>query len=649
MNPKANPLSKFASLALPALAILFLVAVQAYHFQARPYRQDEAWVVHLALENIERVGLVNYLLQIFYKLPPENFMQDLWVHLFGHIENIVRWLATLTTALTLAMFYRLAADLFDRQTGRLALILLGTLSVFVYYTHEARPYAALAFGAVGFPWALLRFIRRPSRRHAALTLLLGVLPFYQHPFMLYVYAAQLVCILAFVRWNRELYRRAAALFGTLGLLIALRAYFNFSERSGAIDYITETSWRGLTELYDHFKFNPEALGLFLILGGLAVFLGSLVNSRTMPLDPRMRFGRAWREGWPILSLLVMVGLAMLVNLFAPSLTPRNLLMAAPCLALIAAIALRRMHWPAQILALLFFCAPFVLQFRPHNGNAGYWELADYIEENYDPQRGRLAITAPRAWQWIPIKYFLDERTALGLSDSDIFYVTPQGQEPFAPRNPHESLVARDARGSHLQRLQAYLGERDKLWVIRAGIRPDKGIERVIEWIESGYSLYRAIDFPGEGYYRALEALEYRRHPENAEAAARFGDDISLISWRLNDSVQVQPCQDISLETWWTVDAPLDALYSLTLVIANQSGQGISQADGAPGELYPTSIWQPGQRYFDERILTVPCDIEAGEYALLLGLYDVLQDEIRNLPVKSTGGALLYLTTIHVSH
>ena len=151
MNPKANPLSKFASLALPALAILFLMAVQAHHFQARPYRQDEAWVVHYALENIEQVGLVNYMLQIFYKLPPENFVQDLWVHLFGHIENIVRWLATLTTVLTLAMFYRLAADLFDRQTARLALMLLGTLSVFAYYTHEARPYAALAFGAVGFP------------------------------------------------------------------------------------------------------------------------------------------------------------------------------------------------------------------------------------------------------------------------------------------------------------------------------------------------------------------------------------------------------------------------------------------------------------------------------------------------------------------
>ena len=153
----------------------------------------------------------------------------------------------------------------------------------------------------------------------------------------------------------------------------------------------------------------------------------MVAYRPFPPDLLMRFGGVWREGWVILSLIVMVGLALLVNLFAPSLTPRNLLIAAPYLALIAAIALRRMHWQAQLLALLFFCLPFVIQFRPHNGNAGYWELADYMETNYDPGKDRLVVVAPQLWQWIPIKYFLDERTHLGLSDRDIFYVTPQVQ------------------------------------------------------------------------------------------------------------------------------------------------------------------------------------------------------------------------------
>ena len=642
----ANPQSKLPILLTPALAILCLVAVQAHHFHARPYRQDEAWVVHYALENIERVGLVNHLLQIFHSLPPENVLQDVWVHLFGHVENTVRWFSTLTTVIALAMFYRLGRELFDRRTAHLALILLGTLSIFVHFTHEARPYAALIFGTVGFQWALLRFIRRPDRRSALLALMLAVLPFYQHPFMLYVYAAQAVCILVFVRWHRDLYGRLAALFGALGLLIALRAYINFAGRSGVIRYHTETSWRGLSELYDHFRFNPEALGLFLILGGFAVFLGKMLTSRTMPPDPRMRFGDAWREGWVVLAPMVMAGLALLVNAVSPSLTPRNLLIIAPYLALTAAIALRRMHWQAQILALLFFVLPFVLQFRSHISNAGYWELADYIEANYDPARGRLMVVAPAAWQWIPVKYFLDERTTLNLSAGDIFYVTEQPQDPdgFAPQIMDESLTARDARGSHLQRLQRYLGERDKLWVIYANSKTNAGIDRIMAWIESGYSLYQTVDFPGESYYRALEAHEYRRHLEDDGQAVRFGDEVSLLDWRLNESVEVSPCQTISVETWWTTDAPLDVLYSTTLVVADQN-RGISQADGAPGGIYSTTIWQPGERYFDERRLAIPCDAQAGEYLLLLGLYDF--QTVENLSVNSTGETLLYLTTLHV--
>ena len=639
-----NSPSKLLTLLLPTLAILFMVAVQAYHFHARPYRHDEAWVAHYAIENIERVGLGNHILQIFVRLLPENVLQDIWVHFFGHIENTARWFSTLTTVITLAMFYRLAADLFGRQTARLALILLGTLSVFVYYTHEARPYAALAFGAVGFQWALLRFIRRPDFNRALLALSLAVIPFYQHPFMLYVYAAQLVCVLVFVRWNGALYRRGAALFGAIGALTALRAYLNFSERSGSISYSTETSWRGLSELYDHFKFNPEALGLFLILGGFAVLLGKLaemVVSGAFSSDSLMRFGRVWREGWVVLSLIVMVGLALLVNLFAPSLSPRNLLIAAPCLALIAAMALSRMHWQAQLLALIFFCLPFVIQFRPHNANAGYWELADYMEANYDVDRGRLLVVAPASWHWIPIKYFLDERTSLGLSDSDIFYVTLKGRHRFAPQRLDENLAARDDR--HLPRLQTYLGERDKLWVIKAG----KDDDRIMAWIESSYTLRQAVDFPGEGYYTALKVLEYRRHPEATEAAARFGDDISLTSWRLNDSVEALPGQTISVDTWWTTDAPLDALYSSTLVIADSNGQGIHSADDAAGGIHLSTIWQPGDLYFDERHLTIPDDIQAGEYLLLLGLYDILQDEIRNLPVNPTGDPLFYLTTLYI--
>lgn len=659
-NPGSR--SRAFALLLPAVTIVFLIAVQAWHFHDRAYRQDEAWVVHYGLLNIERVGIVQHALQIFRQLTPENVLQDLWAHLFGHTERIVRYFSTLITAITLALFYRLAADLFDRRAAWLALALLGSYSVFVFYSHEARPYAALALGAVGFQWALLRFIKRPDRARGALALLFGVAPFYLHPFILYVFIAQLICVLVFVRWDRDLYRRGIALFLLLALLIGLRAWVNFDNRDGVITYSIESSWRGIEELYDHFRSNPEILGLFFFCGGLATLLSKLANrfrgksaagGRSL-LDRRMRFVEGWREGWLVLSLIVMVGLALWVNASTPSLTPRNLLIAAPALALIAVVALRQMPRPAQMLALLFFCLPFVTQFRSHNGNAGYWELAAAIDDHYQRDRDRLVVAAAQAWEWIAIRYFLQERTEIGFGEDDIFYVSwePQDKDRFGPAAIDEGRYAHGFADDDWGRLSDYLGERERLWVIMGN--PYQGGQNMLDAIDGAYTLYQAVDFPGETYYRALELRQYRRHPNATDPLWRFGNDINLLSWRLNDGRQARPCQTISVDTWWSTDSELDRLYSSTLVIADADGQGVVNADNVPGGIYLTSIWQPGRRYFDARQLTIPCDLAAGEYALLLGMY-ALESEgepVENLPVytsfgEPTGRDYEYLTTLVV--
>lgn len=633
------------ALLIPALAILFIVVIQALQFHNRSYRQDEAWVVHYALENIARVGFLNHITQIFRLLPPENVIQDSWVYFFGHAEHIVRFLSTLTTVITLAMFYRLASDLFDKHTGRIAVFMLGTLGIFAFFTHEARPYAALMLGTVGFQWTLLRFIRRPNRNHALLMLFFGVIPFYQHPFLLYVYATQLICIVIFVRWNRDLYLRGVALFAMLGLLVGVRIVINFAERSGEITYATQTSLEAILPLYNDFKFNPESLGLFLFLTGLIVPITYL---RQNSQDNVFRFGARWRKWWMIIALVAMLILVMSVNALSPNVTPRNLLIIAPYIALIASFALRHVPWQGQLIAIVMLCVPFVTQFHFHISNAGYWELRDFIAENYDSDDDRMMIIAPNMWEWIPIKYYLDERTSLGLSNTDILYISTQKGGRFSPQPPDASVMIRQAEPEDFQRLTDYLGEHDTLWVIKGN--PYSLGDRIINWIEARYTAYDVVRFPDDGYYRPLEIVEYRRQPDSPETVVRFGNDIRLEGWTLNDSVEIQPCQTISVDTWWQTDSPSDKLYSSTLVIADENGQGIANADDMPGGYTMTSLWQPDQLYFDERHLTVPCDIQAGQYNLLLGFYDI--ETVVNLPVNTPDGdpmntTLLYLTTLTV--
>ncbi|MCY3781298.1 MAG: glycosyltransferase family 39 protein [Chloroflexi bacterium] len=668
-----NSRSRLLALLLAAFTILFLIIVQAHHFHNRPYRQDEAWVVHYALANIERVGFIPHILRPLRLLHPENFLQDIWVHLFGHVENIVRYFSSLVTILTLAALYRLAADIFDRQTGWLALLLLGTYGIFTYYSHEARPYALLAFGAVSFPWMLLRFIQKPDLKRGVCAVLPATVIFYAHPFMAFVIAAQFLCVLIFVRWDRELYRRGIALFLIIAVLVGYRAYINYADRGGVIQYNMDSSWDGLLALYDYFRFNPESLGLLLLLGGVATFLVKLGSAWLGPdsigdpapaaiparsrLDSRMRWPYIWREGWLVLSIIVMLALPLVVNAYSPSLTPRNMLILAPSLALIAAIALRQVPRHIQLLALFFFCISFVTQFHTYpfyNGNAGYWELAAYLEDRFEQSRDRLVVVTAQLWESIPINYFLQERSNLKLTPQEIYNISGDTfvNDPFVPPSIDVKLTATSYGPDDWERLRDYLGDSERLWLIKGN--PYLGGQNMLDAIGTEYTLYSAVDFPGETYYRALEVLEYRRQPDVTAPLWRFGEDVNLLHWRLNDGHIVRPCQQISVDTWWSTEVEIDQLYSTTLVLAGADGNGIANADDMPGGIYLTTAWQPDQFYFDERLLAIPCDLADGDYPLLLGMYAIPRDDrpLKILPIhtgagKATGRQYEYLTTLLV--
>ncbi|MCY4147352.1 MAG: glycosyltransferase family 39 protein [Chloroflexi bacterium] len=660
----AQPLPSIARILLPALTILFLIFVQAHHFHNRAYRQDEAWDVHYALQNIREVGLPAHVAQTLYQLPPPNFLQDIWLHLFGHREGIVRFFSLLTTTLTLAMFYRLAADLYGRRVGWLALMLLGTYSLFSFYSHEARPYAALALGAVGLPWALLRFVRLPNRRRGWLLGMVTILPAFAHPYLAYVYIAQMLGILLVARLDLRRQRREAAFVLALGIVIAYRAFLNFGGHSGSINHNINTDWLGLQVLHDHLRFRPESLGLFLLAGGILLALGKCFSSLGRrastqadhaPWGETMRFPAWWREGWLLLSLLMLLVLPLLVNLFVPSVTPRHFLIAAPFIVLLACLPLRHLPVSLQLLAALFFCFPYITQFRSHSSNGGYWEIVAHLDRHADPAHDHFAVMARELWENIAINYYLQERSRLSLGRGDIFHFSGQGLDAIAsaPIRFDEALLDTRRYPDDATRPPNYLVDSQRLWLALGNSYPAG--EAMLRAIEDEFSLYSAVRFRGETYYRGLEMREYRRQPPEAAPLLRFGEDIVLRAWQLNNDHIVQPCALVSIDTWWSAAQPLDKLYSSTLVIAGANGQGVVNSDAVPGGIYPTSLWQPGPLYFDERKLKLPCDLPAGDYPLLLGMYETPDEENaapQNLLVHTAEGAptdrqLEYLTTLVV--
>ena len=144
----------------------------------------------------------------------------------------------------------------------------------------------------------------------------------------------------------------------------------------------------------------------------------------------------------------------------------------------------------------------------------------------------------------------------------------------------------------------------------------------------------------------------RMLPPALEPQHNFGNRFALGRWELHDSVQVQPCQRLGLDSWWQrLDPPVHD-YSAQLVLAAEDGRFVAFSDRKLTTAN-TVFWREEVWYLDVRDLQIPCDTPAGDYSLLLIVYDPRSMEASDkLPLiqadGSEGDRWLYLTTLFVS-
>ncbi len=116
--------------------------------------------------------------------------------------------------------------------------------------------------------------------------------------------------------------------------------------------------------------------------------------------------------------------------------------------------------------------------------------------------------------------------------------------------------------------------------------------------------------------------------------ARFGDQVELLGYDL------QPTNGHwSLTLYWRAAQPVENDYTVFVHLVGPDGQIWAQDDAAPGGgFFPTSFWQSGDTVTDTHELTLPEDVPAGIYHLVVGLYQ--PGSGARLPVRtgSTGPA-----------
>jgi hypothetical protein len=100
----------------------------------------------------------------------------------------------------------------------------------------------------------------------------------------------------------------------------------------------------------------------------------------------------------------------------------------------------------------------------------------------------------------------------------------------------------------------------------------------------------------------------------------YGGKVALLGYALEPATLAPPGSKISLKLFWRASSKLAEGYKLYTELVTAGGKRFEvEGGGALRQGLPPSHWQPGKIYIDEVTLTVPEDIEAARFSIVVGL------------------------------
>lgn len=154
---------------LAVLVLLLAFSLRLIHLQSRPLWYDEAFAVLYAGLSPARMvygtatptagaGAADVHPLLYY------FLLHGWMTLAGGSPLAARFLSVALGMVTIALFWRLAAEQLGRPTAAVVGLLAATSPFHIAYSQEARMYALLGLAVVLTTWALLPALEAPQFR-----------------------------------------------------------------------------------------------------------------------------------------------------------------------------------------------------------------------------------------------------------------------------------------------------------------------------------------------------------------------------------------------------------------------------------------------------------------------------------------------------
>jgi len=582
----------------------------------------------------------------------------------GSSELALRSLSALFSILSVAATYALGKRLFSPAAGLAAASFVALNSFSIYYAQETRMYAMLsAVGALSM-WVFAGFVRVASQeikqadstrwrrllQYSLALVLLNTLGEYTHVSYALVMLAQGVLA---ILWLGNLAYRDVQIGQGLGRSLRLLLVYGLANlltigffapwlltaisQIAAQPNVSEVVAIGemLRILQGWLAFGPTfEIGM----GGMGVVMYFLLLFGLISL-PEMP-PRAW---WALLLPLVWVLLSSAVYLYL-ELYARYLRFLLP-----AQIAFAL--WMGRGIWILWIIVPRALRNQPQQSNLGA-QIKRYLPKvaamfatlafSIGLARGLLPLYTDSAFQRDDYRALVETITQEGDDGHAIILSAPGVQEifnyyydgslPVYPLPASEDIAADT---------MAVLNQYERIFVVLYGTA-----EQDPQGIVTGTLNSAAYQINSEwvGDVRLERYLAPARFDSVQASQTQFGDAIMLDSYALNEST-LRPNEALQLQLQWRSTQPLQTRYKVFVQLLNNEGVLVAQRDSEPGggEML-TTLWQADEAVLDNHALSIPADLPAGDYTLIIGLYDA-DDPASRLPVGDKD--FLILDTIQI--
>ncbi|MBI1281731.1 MAG: hypothetical protein GC179_26635 [Anaerolineaceae bacterium] len=623
------------SLSVSVLIIFIAAALRFHHLGTQSLWNDEGNAYVQATRNFADIAS-NASRDIH---PPGYYwLLALWHDLTGSSEVALRSLSTLASILSVAFTFALGKKLFNPAAGLTAATLVALNTFSIYYAQEARMYALLALWGSAGMWALVGLLKN-TRTGYILSLRWGLVLALINAAGLYTQYAYPFIMLAqgviFLLWFALSILRRVSTLGTRYSILG--TYF----ASNVVTILLFLPWlptalRQVTQWPSTGTPIPagEALGIiggWFTLGITYEFVPNAINYLPVALLLLLGglIGWLWLRGkavlWstlvPILWAVLPVFLFLALGLFRPA----NL----------------KFLLPAQIGFALLMGA----------GVGGWWALS---QRGYRLDRITLILTVLQAiwlliylvnglqplygdlhFQRADYRSMVQTITAHPREGDAIILDAPNQEEVFryyyhgaAPVYPLPAGLGGDDAQT-LATVQKIITEHQRIFVLFWG-ESERDPNHIVEnTLDS--TTYEAGQDIWYGDVRFAQYVTPVTMTDTQPIFKRFGDSI-LLEHAAISSRTFRPGDVIQIQLEWRTDAALTKRFKVFVQLLNSGGVLVAQRDSEPaGGSQPTTSWLPDTIITDQHGLALPTVLTAGNYQIIVGLYDA-DDPNQRLPV-----------------